>query len=126
MSSLSSICVEANAMHGLPKDFNGSFLVGRFLEIVSYTSTSIYLGFDNEVTLTIESSFEYLASHDDGHVERQQVPVRTSSVMQLIGQFVESVNAGDGRTLALRFAGGSVLRCFDDQTSFESYRIANG
>ncbi len=113
-------------MYGLPEDFDGIFFVGRVLEVVSYTANSIALGFDGGVSITIESSFEYRHSIDEGEVERQHVPVASSSLMQLIGQPVEAVEAESGGTLTLRFNGGHVFRCFDDQRGYESYRIAHG
>jgi len=113
-------------MYGLPEDFDGSFFVGRLLEVVSYTTNSVFLGFDNGVSITIESSFEYRSAINEAHVERHRVPVRSSSVMQLVGHSVEAVEAEREGTLTLRFKGGHVFRCFDDQPNYESYRIAHG
>ena len=113
-------------MYGLPEDFDGSFLIGRVLEVVSYSDNSLSLGFDNRVSITIESSFEYRSRPGGGDVELQRVPVRSSSVMQLLGHSVESVDSDRDGTLGLQFSGGSVFRCFDDQSAYECYRIANG
>jgi len=113
-------------MYGLPEDFDGSFFIGRVLEAVSYTSNSLVLGFDNGVSITIESTFEYRAAVNEAHVERQRVPVASSAVMQLLGHSVEAVEAVSEGTLTLRFNGGHVFMCFDDQPDYESYRIAKG
>jgi hypothetical protein len=113
-------------MYGFPEDFDGSVFVGRVLEVVSYSSNSIFLGFDNRVSITVESSFEYHPAITEGHVERQHVPVGSSNLMQLVGRSVEGVEAQRDGTLTIRFNGGHVFRCFDDQPDYESYRIAYG
>ena len=46
--------------------------------------------------------------------------------MQLVGCKVASVTAEQQGTLTLRFEGGHVFRCFDDQPDYECYRIAHG
>jgi hypothetical protein len=113
-------------MYGLPQDFDGLFLVGRELEIVSYTANSIFLGFGNEVSITTESSYECRIVGDEELVEAQQPPVASSRLMQLVGHKVASVDVEQPGTLALHFDGGHVVRCFDDQPNYESYRIARG
>ena len=111
-------------MYGLPEGFDGSFFVRRVLELVSYTSNTLFLAFDNDVAITIESSYEYTIN--ELHVERQAIPVASSALMQLIGHSVESVEAERDGTLTLQFDEGHVLRCFDDLPNYESYSIARG
>lgn len=113
-------------MYGLPEGFDGAFLVGRVLEIVSYTSNSMILGFDSRVSITVESSFEFGAAMGEALAERQRIPVPSSNLMQLVGKSVNAVETDRDGTLTLRFPGGYFFRCFDDQPDYESYRIAHG
>jgi hypothetical protein len=113
-------------MYGLPQDFDGLFFVGRELEIVSYTADSIFSGFGNDISVTTESSYECRLVGDEEYVETQQPPVAFSRLMQLVGCKVASVGAEQQGTLTLHFDEGHAFRCFDDQPSYESYRIAHG
>ena len=113
-------------MYGLPDGFDGSFFLDRVLEFVSFSANTLNLDFDNSVSLTIESSYEYKWADDVGAIESQQVPVSSSRLMGLIGGKVLSVGVEDGGTLVLNFDSGTVFRCFDDQSHYESYRIAHG
>ena len=59
-------------MHGLPKDFDGSMFIGRTVEVISFAAYSIVVSFDNNVSITIESSFEHLLpglSNASGNVQ---------------------------------------------------------
>ena len=114
-------------MYGFPEGFDASFFVGRALEVVSFTANSVGLTFDGRVSITVESSFEYVFGRPDApRAERQRVPVVSSCVMQLVGHSVEAAEATLDGTLTLRLDGGNVFRCFDDQAGYESYRIAYG
>ncbi len=113
-------------MYGLPEDFDGLFFVGCVLEIVSYTENSIFLGFGNDISITTESSYECQIASDEGYIEAQQPPVTFSKLMQLVGQKVVSVDVEQQGTLVLHFDAGHVIRCFDDQPAYESYRIKRG
>jgi hypothetical protein len=48
-------------MYGLPKDFDGGFLVGRTLEMVCFSENQMALHFGAEISITIESAFSYRA-----------------------------------------------------------------
>ncbi|MGD9127465.1 MAG: hypothetical protein PVH19_08810 [Planctomycetia bacterium] len=117
-------------MYGLPENFDGSFFIGLRLEVVSFTESTIYLGFVNDnnvsdVSVTVSSSFQHcLPGEKDG--EMQRVPLSSSCLMQLVGRSVEAVNAEEQGTLTFVFSGGHIFRCFDDMGNFECYQIAHG
>jgi hypothetical protein len=113
-------------MYGLPEDFDGSTFVGHVLEVVAFAENAVYLTFDRELSISIESCFEYCSGNSDSPVEQQRVPVKASAVMQLIGRTVLACEAERNGTLTLHFEGGQVFRCIDDQVQYESYRITNG
>lgn len=114
-------------MYGLPDDFNGSFFVGCILENVLFSMNTVALGFDNEVSISIWSSFEHRTALAQEAVQIQRVPVTTcSDIVQLLGRSVEAVSAERDGTLTLHFGGGHVFRCFDDASGYECYNIGHG
>ncbi len=107
-------------MYGLPKGFDGSFLVGHVLEVVCFAKYQIYLHFDEKITITVVSAFSYkndlLAN----------VPAQESNLMELIGSSVSSVSGDENGTRSLLFNNGQTLKIYDTSTQYESYAIANG
>ena len=112
-------------MYGLPETFDGSFFIGCRLEIISFTETTICLGFGNNISVTVSSSFQHCIPNEKDP-EIQQVPLSSSHLMQLVGQSVEAVNAEQQGTLTLRFNEGHIFRCFDDTGNYECYQITHG
>jgi hypothetical protein len=104
-------------MYGLPKDFDGAFLVGRSLDMVCFNQNQVYLHFDINVLITIEDSF---SCQDEQVVD---VPVRESNLMQLLGATVSRVRGDKEGTLSLLFDNGQTLKVYDTTKQYESYRI---
>ena len=104
-------------MYRLPKDFDGSFLVGRTLEMVCFNQNQVYLHFDAKITITIESSF---SSQNDQIIS---VPVRESNLMKLLELTVSEVQGEEDGTLLLTFSNGEMLKIYDTSQQYESYRI---
>ena len=112
-------------MYGLPKDFNGDFFVGRTLEAVMFTENTVHLAFDNDVSVTIESSLQHVTSQAGELSDPQAVPLRHSRLMELTGHRVlNAADAGSG-TLRLQFDNDHVVNIFDDTESYESYSISH-
>lgn len=111
-------------MYGLPKDFDGSFFVGKRIELVSFAAYHIWIGFEERISITIESSFAHQESALPSPA--QSPPVESSSLMRLVGRMVTSVEADEYGTLSLTFDDGQILRCFDDTENYECYRISVG
>jgi hypothetical protein len=107
-------------MYGLPKDFDGSFLVGRTLEMVCFNQTQVYLHFDEHVSIAIESAFSC------GTEEVVDVPVKESHLMELLGSSVSVARGDENGTLGLLFDGGQVLKIYDTTKQYESYTITYG
>lgn len=107
-------------MYGLPKDFDGSFLVGRSLEMVCFAQYQIYLHFDENILITVASAFSY---KDDFVVA---VPVRESALMELVGSSVLAATGDEDGTLSLLFNNGQTLKVLDTSKHYESYTIAHG
>jgi len=111
-------------MYGLPTAFDASRFVRLTLEQVSFTINTVHLSFSDDVSITLESSFEHLAK--DGKPRRLAVPVTESQLMQLLGESVESAHASTDGTLSLRFGDGQALTCYDDAPMYEAYRLRFG
>ena len=111
-------------MYGLPVDFDLSIFVGRSLQLVSFTVNTVHLAFNEDLSITIESSYAHqLETH---HPEtRTEVSARESTLMRLLGKVIESAEAFDIGTLVLHFEGGQLLKCFDDSSQYEAYKITN-
>ncbi len=107
-------------MYGLPADFDGSVFVGREVVEVSFTVNTVHVVFEGDTSITIGSRFVLQL----GEVrEEQAVPVKSSSLMALIGRSVRLVYASPDGTLRLQFEGGDALTCLDDSKMYESYQI---
>lgn len=109
-------------MHGLPPDFDASIFVGRELEQVSFSANTVHLTFDDDISITLESSFLFQTDKMKTAV-KQEPPVQSSSVMSLVGRRVCSARSTSDGTLTLQFTGDGTLTCVDDSEEYESYHI---
>jgi hypothetical protein len=105
-------------MYGLPKDFNGSFLVGRILEMVCFAQYQVYLHFNERIIITIASAFSYKT---DSVIE---VPIQESNIMELLGLSVSAAMGDENSTLSIIFNNGKALKIYDTSKQYESYTIA--
>lgn len=112
-------------MYGLPVDFDGSFLVGRNLEMICFSSNQIYLHFDNQVTVTIEGEFSYQPQRCEADAQPSHIPIMESKLMQLLEHSISEAAGDEDGTLTLVFDNGHVLKCFD-ASDYESYQINYG
>lgn len=109
-------------MHGLPNDLDYSVFGGRALEGVDFRAYTIRLWFDGELAISMESSYSHQLP-DGREPDVINVPSPGSTLIQLIGQTIESACAEGKGTLALSFDGGHTLRIFDDNPMYECYEI---
>ncbi len=107
-------------MYGLPKDFDGSFLLGRTLEMVCFTENQVCLHFGAETMIGIVSAF----SCNDEQVVN--VPVFGSNLMGLLGSSVRAAQGDESGTLSLTFDDGQTLKVYDDTEQYECYTIRYG
>jgi len=113
-------------MYGLPAGFDGSRLVGRTLEQVSFTTNTIHFSFDDDVSITLESSLLHSRPGEPADSGRMRVPVRDSRLMQLVGMAVRSVDGSSDGTLSLTFTNDHRVSFFDDRPEYEAYCIRVG
>jgi Family of unknown function (DUF6188) len=108
-------------MYGLPSDFDPSGFVGKALEQISFSANTIHLAFEDGFSITLESSFAH--KKGDELLEEGVVPLSESRLMQLVAKIVVRGEVLDRGTLVLHFEEGRSLFCYDDSTTYESYRI---
>ena len=110
-------------MYGLDKDTDLSFFTGKQLEQVCFGWVSIFLGFDGDVTLSLECTFEHVAKHGQVSLGDSSEPTSCSSLLTLLGSSVERAdNIGEGN-IELFFSNGDKVRVYDSNNSTESYNI---
>jgi hypothetical protein len=115
-----------NDVYGLPKDFYGSRLVGRFLEQIFFGLYQIQLRFDQRLTIAVTSSLAYRDSPEDPEViEIPDLPVAKANLLQLLHHRILRSFGDQGGTLTIEFDNGHVLQCFD-QPHYEAYEIRLG
>ena len=113
-------------MYGLPSGFDTSRFVGRTLEQVSFSANTVHLTFDEDVSITIESSLAHWTGEDVDHSNRITIPVSESRLMQLVGESISSVDASADGTLTVWFSNGHAIACYDDTPMYEAYRLRFG
>jgi hypothetical protein len=114
-------------MYGLPKDFDGSRLVGRSLWQICFGLGQIQLRFDERVTVLVTSSFVYKDSAipDPKTIEIPDLPAVQSMLLQLLHCTIVNASGDQEGTLTLEFDNGHVLQCCD-RSHYEAYEIILG
>lgn len=117
-------------MYGLPKEIDPSFFVGKILNVVSFTSNTINLIFDDKVAITLYSSYQQQSKFDVEHhllgSAQSVFKIQSSSLMQFCGHAVISAVANEDGTLALTFDDGNVMNCIEDPGPYECYEFTDG
>ena len=113
-------------MYGLPKSFDPASLLGRCLEQICINQNQLWLRFDAEVSICVESAFLYKDHLSPERTEFNEIPVRYSGIMKLLGENVVRAVSDDNSTLTLGFGNGDVFQCFDNSKQYESYKIVLG
>ena len=104
-------------MYGLPKNFDGSFLKGRVLELVCFSQNNLTLHFGAKIKIRIESAFAYKTELVI------DVPTNESNLMELLGASVLSAHGDENGTLTLLFTDRQTLKVYDTSKQYESYVI---
>jgi len=114
-------------MFKFPDEFDGSFLLGKTLEMVCFNTSQVYLHFDERVRIMIESAFSYHRRENSDETEIiNKVPVKKSNLMQLLGQKVSGVQTDNDATMTLKFENGDIVKCYATFPNYECYHIWNG
>ena len=110
-------------MHGLPPGFDGAFLRGLVLQLLSFTQHILFLDFGEGVSITVEGAFSHKVSGSEDETPVQVLPVLESRLMRLLQRSVIDVHHDKDSTLTLVFQGGDVFKCYDSTETRVAYRI---
>ena len=109
-------------MYGLPKNFDPEFVCGATLEQICFTENQVSFHFDHEISIIVESAIAYSDPNERLCSTTYRVPLRSSSIMHLLGKrVVEATRENDN--LKLIFESGATLNCIDDTPQYEAYKI---
>jgi hypothetical protein len=109
-------------MNGLDMSINLSFLSGRELASVSVGLFQVTFGFDEGVSISIESEYE-LWTPESSCKWRRGAPDAAASALRLLGTVVERVSGKKDGTLELTFSNGHRLTILDSNREHESFHI---
>jgi len=109
----------------IPHEFDPKAVVGQSLELVTFTSNSVYFEFGDAFSVTVYASFRYRLSRDGGETT-DTVPVPSSAVMSLVGRTLTGSAPDAAAVLALTFEDGATLAFSTDESPYESYFVSVG
>jgi Family of unknown function (DUF6188) len=110
-------------MHGLKKQLDLRFLIGRELIQVAIGTYQVIFNFDEDTSIAVEGLFEYTSKANSIQWQPGAVIVAASTV-SLLAARVETVDAQPDGTLKLAFSNGDCLIIRDASTEYESYQIS--
>ncbi len=109
-------------MYGFSKTFPIDVFINKELEQISFSTNHIVLFFNEELSISIESSFSLGDLRHIGIIRR--IPLKQTNLIKLIGLKVLRANIEDNfKTLCLTFSNGEELRLYDDSIKYESLKI---
>lgn len=112
-------------MYGLSAQFDVSVLAKKELTVLSFTTNTINMSFEDDVSITMMGSFVH--NYDTSATANQQtIPVSSSSLMCLIGRMVQFAERGADGSLVLHFDNSNILTILDDSREYESFSIRIG
>jgi hypothetical protein len=109
-------------MHGLDKNVDLTFLIGREVIQICIGMYQVIFVFDEDVTVSVEQGFEVVTAQTSAKWVPGE-PTLASSTVALLGAGVKSVHAQENGTLELAFSNGANLVLRDENSKFESYQI---
>ena len=115
-------------MYGLPKDFDGSRLIGCFLEQICYGIAQIQLRFDKRLVIAVTSSLLYKDPALDipKRIDIPGEPAIQYDLLHLLHHTIVRAFGDDKGTLTIEFDRGHILQCLEHDDPYESYEIIFG
>ena len=112
-------------MWTLPRDFRPEIFVGRRLDQISIAEFTIFLVFEIDLEVVVESSLAY-TSPDGQTAESAAVPNVTPNMLSLVGKDVSASRVVGDASLEFSFANGAKLIVVAEENGYESYQILTG
>jgi hypothetical protein len=110
-------------MYGFPSSFDTSLFVGKPLEQLCFTENTLTLHFANGPSVVVESAIAVSMLGREPERRVHEIPIKTSSLMELLGRVVSQVRVVDAGTLCLLFDSGLVLEIIENSKQYECYSI---
>lgn len=112
-------------MHGLSKDVDLSFLLGKKLAQFRCARDILILWFDEQIEISIESRVYY---HDRLGISVifDNYFIGVAAMAGLFANSIIDVTASEDGTVILSFSNGDTLELRDDNKHYESYQIKHG
>ncbi len=111
-------------MHGLKKEIDLRFLIGRELIQVVIGLYQASFRFDKDIAISVEGEFIYFDGQAEwtwrSDADAAQIAARTVS---LLGATIQSFDGQENGTLSLVFSNGQRLTVLDSSKEYESYDI---
>jgi len=111
-------------MYKLPKDFSGPFSINQTVEVLSFAQYHFDVSFSNSAWMHVESGYS-LYSAGELVEEASEFPLKSTCVVQLLGERVVDVYVENETNMALVFSD-RVLLIKGDLENYEAYRISDG
>ena len=109
----------------MPPDFSSEVFVGRRLDQISIAEFTIFIVFDTELSVSVQSSLSYTPP-EGGGATLVAVPKVTDGILSLVGKDVTAAKLLPDHSLQLSFANGATLLVVADDSGYESYTITIG
>jgi hypothetical protein len=114
-------------MYGVPADLDLTFLNGAELIQVCLGSHQLQFHFHPVGSIYVDGGWALLGPGGECVDQKDDRPDRPPyQLHRLLGQTVASTEISPPAWFALQFAGGEVLRVFDDSEQYESFQIQPG
>lgn len=128
---LMSLCLlvggrDLDAMYGLPKSFDPSFLLARPVEEVTFTAFQVNVYFHGKVWIQIEGRY-CLFERGELIESVTGFPLQSSSLLRLLGKKGVAVSfEAETGNLEIHFEDGYTLSITGDVGPYEAYRMSDG
>jgi Family of unknown function (DUF6188) len=109
-------------LYGLRKNIDLTFLIGREVSQVAIGVYQVQFHFDQDVCISVESSFTYSDSQQEW-TWRQGLVLIAAHTTALLSAEIKSFDAQEDGTISIVFFNGHRLTIFDSSENYESYTI---
>jgi hypothetical protein len=112
-------------MYGLDPNIQLGFLRGKTLEQACFGLHDLILHFDQDISISIESSIA-VGQHGQTLVRHRSYQEVSRELLHLLNKVVIEVHWTTEGTVSLVFDHGAIVEIYDDSVEFESYSINSG
>jgi hypothetical protein len=112
-------------MNGLPSDIDVGFLLGLQLAQVCFNVNQLFLKFDRDIEVSIESSCAIRSPAGD-QVQLEHFREEATRICSLVGKRLSRAQRAADGGLTLEFEDAYVLQIFNSNRRYESFQLRRG